>query len=52
MNINAAEFKAKCLKMLDEVAYTDEPLTITKRDKPFARVMPIEEEQPRRFLVT
>ncbi|THD11568.1 type II toxin-antitoxin system Phd/YefM family antitoxin [Metallibacterium scheffleri] len=47
MNINAAEFKAKCLKLIDEVAATHEPLVITKRGKPVARVVPIEDEQPR-----
>jgi prevent-host-death family protein len=44
MEINAAEFKAKCLKLLDEVAATHEPLVITKRGKPVARLVPIEEE--------
>jgi prevent-host-death family protein len=47
MNINAAEFKAKCLKLIDEVAATHEPLVITKRGKPVARVVPIEDEKPR-----
>ncbi|EQD54939.1 prevent-host-death family protein, partial [mine drainage metagenome] len=46
MNINAAEFKAKCLKLIDEVAATHEPLVITKRGKPVARVVPIEDEAP------
>ena len=44
MNINAAQFKAKCLKLIDEVAATQQPLVITKRGKPVARVVPIEEE--------
>lgn len=47
MRINAAEFKAKCLKLIDDVATTHEPLVITKRGKPVARVVPIEDEQPR-----
>lgn len=46
MNINAAEFKTKCLKLIDEVAATHEPLIITKRGKPVARLVPIEEENP------
>ena len=46
MNINAAEFKAKCLKLIDEVAATHEPLVITKRGKPVARVVPIVEPSP------
>lgn len=44
MNISAAEFKAKCLKLLDEVASTHEPLIITKRGKPVAKLVPVEEE--------
>lgn len=43
MNINAAEFKAKCLKLIDEVAATHRPLVITKRGKPVARVVPVDE---------
>ena len=46
MKINATEFKAKCLKLLDEVAQTREPIVITKRGKPMAKVVPIEEEAP------
>jgi prevent-host-death family protein len=46
MNINAAEFKAKCLKLIDEVAATHEPLVITKRGKPVAKLVPIENEVP------
>lgn len=44
MNINAAEFKAKCLKLIDEVAATHRSLVITKRGRPVARVVPIEDE--------
>ncbi len=46
MEINTTEFKAKCLKLIDEVAQTREPLIITKRGKPVAKVVPIEEETP------
>jgi prevent-host-death family protein len=42
--VPAGEFKAKCLKLLDEVAATREPLVITKFGKPVAKVVPIEEE--------
>ena len=31
--INAAAFKAKCLALIDEVAETGQPITITKRGK-------------------
>jgi len=38
--IKASEFKAKCLKLMDEVAETGEPLVITKHGKPVARLIP------------
>ena len=41
MNINAAEFKARCLKLIDEVAATHQPLIITKRGKPVARLVAV-----------
>ncbi len=41
----ATEFKAKCLKLLDDVASTRESLTITKHGHPVARVVPIEPPQ-------
>lgn len=49
MSVNAAEFKSKCLKLIDEVATTHEPLVITKRGKPMAKLVPIEEETPTRL---
>jgi prevent-host-death family protein len=39
--IPAGEFKAKCLKLLDEVAETRATLVITKHGKPVAQVVPI-----------
>ena len=39
--IPAGEFKAKCLKLLDEVAETRETLVITKRGRPVARLVPV-----------
>ena len=44
--IAAGEFKAKCLKLLDEVAEKRETLVITKHGKPVAEVIPIEETKP------
>jgi prevent-host-death family protein len=44
-SIGAGEFKAKCLKLLDEVAETREPLIITKHGKPVAKVVPIPERR-------
>lgn len=39
-SIGAAEFKAKCLAILDEVFRTGEPVTILKRGKPVATLQP------------
>lgn len=38
--IGASEFKAKCLSLLDQVATTGRPLTITKRGKVVAQLVP------------
>lgn len=43
--IPAGEFKAKCLKLIDEVAETRKPITITKRGKPVAQVTPVPAKQ-------
>ena len=37
--ISASEFKAKCLKLMDEVEATGRPLTITKNGRPVARLV-------------
>ena len=39
--IAAGEFKAKCLKLLDQVAEDRQPLVITKHGKPVAQVVPM-----------
>ena len=36
----ASEFKAKCLKIMDEVASTGEPVLITKNGVPVAELVP------------
>lgn len=42
--IGAGEFKARCLKLLDEVARTQEPLVITKHGRPVAKLVPMPPE--------
>jgi len=47
--LSASEFKARCLAVLDEIAQTGEPITITKRGKAVARLvppLPVSEEYP------
>ncbi|MGH7298625.1 MAG: type II toxin-antitoxin system Phd/YefM family antitoxin [Polyangiaceae bacterium] len=38
--IAAGRFKATCLQLMDRVAETGEPVEITKRGKPLARLVP------------
>jgi prevent-host-death family protein len=39
--IKASEFKAKCLKLMDQVAETGETLVITKNGRPLAKLAPL-----------
>ncbi len=39
-SIKASEFKAKCLKLMDDVAESGEELIITKYGRPTARLLP------------
>jgi len=43
----AGEFKAKCLAVMAEVNATGQPLLITKRGKPLARVLPSLDQSPK-----
>lgn len=47
MEIPAGEFKARCLQIMDEVQQTGCEVVITKRGRPVARLLPME-ERPRR----
>lgn len=38
--MRAGEFKTRCLKLMDQVRKTREPLLITKRGKPVAKLVP------------
>lgn len=41
MEIKASDFKARCLKLMEHVAATREPLIITKNGKPIAQLGPV-----------
>ncbi len=43
--IAAGEFKAKCLKLMDEVQSSKTPLVVTKHGKPIVTIIPFEEKQ-------
>jgi prevent-host-death family protein len=38
----AAKFKARCLKLIEDVRTTREPILITKRGRPVAKLVPVE----------
>ena len=48
--IKASEFKAKCLKLMDEVAENGEEIVITKNGKPVAKLTAYR-ERPKTFFV-
>ena len=48
--IGAAEFKAHCLRILDEIERTGESVTVTKRGRPFAQVNPIAKQERRSII--
>ena len=37
-----SDFKAKCLRVSDEVAVTGQPVVVTRRGRPLVRIVPIE----------
>jgi prevent-host-death family protein len=43
MDISASQFKARCLALLDQVAEGGGEIVVTKRGRPVARVVPVEE---------
>jgi prevent-host-death family protein len=47
--IAAGEFKAKCLGLLDEVQRERKEILITKRGKPVAKLVPVN-ERPESFI--
>lgn len=49
MTIAAGEFKARCLKLMDEVAEQRSEVVITKYGKPVAKLVPVEAEIPDSF---
>jgi prevent-host-death family protein len=47
--IAAGEFKAKCLELLNDVQRQRKEIVITKRGKPVAKVVPVD-ERPASFI--
>jgi prevent-host-death family protein len=42
--IPAGQFKARCLRIMDEVRATREPVLITKKGRPVAKLVPAESQ--------
>ena len=47
LQIPAGEFKAKCLKLMDQVRESGREIVITKRGKPVAKLVPLEPLEPK-----
>ena len=47
--IKASEFKAKCLRLMDEVAESGEEIVITKNGRPVSRLLPYREQPKMAF---
>lgn len=48
--IAASEFKARCLKLIDQVHDTGQPITITKRGRVVATLQPAGDEDAKPWL--
>jgi prevent-host-death family protein len=48
--IAAGQFKAQCLKLMEQVRATREPVLITKRGRPVAKLVPVAEKAPDDFI--
>ncbi len=46
-SIPAGQFKSQCLAILDRVAESRESVVVTKRGRPVARVVPLEQQSPK-----
>lgn len=44
--LSASQFKARCLALLDDVALTGEEIVVTKRGRPVARLVAVDEPRP------
>ena len=45
--VGAADFKARCLELLDHVKESRAEYIVTRHGKPVAKLVPVEEEKPR-----
>jgi prevent-host-death family protein len=50
--VKASVFKARCLALLDDVARTRRTIVVTKRGRPVAKLVPLDQHQPTMGSVT
>ena len=50
MQIAAGKFKTQCLQLMDQVQQNREEIVITKHGKPVAKLVPVDESEPRSVL--
>ena len=50
IQVSATEYKHNALKLLEQVRVSGEPVQITKRGRPIARLVPVEDGPPKRVL--
>jgi prevent-host-death family protein len=43
-HVSAANFNAECLRLLDEVTESRRPIIVTKRGKPVAKLVPVDDQ--------
>lgn len=47
MKISAAQFKARCLSIMDQVNQTHEEVIVTKHGRPVVKIVPVSKEPTR-----
>ena len=50
MEVNTTKFKENCLQLIDEVYTSHTEIVITKRGKPLAKLVYVQEETPKPFI--
>lgn len=49
--IGSADFKANCLKIIDQIGRDRQPVTITKRGNPVARLSPVDDREAKGSII-
>lgn len=49
LKIPAAQFKSKCLAVMDQVAESRRPVVVTKHGRPVVRILPVESDEDEIF---